>query len=80
MKELRRKKVKKPCSFAEALADLDDFSVPRKKPTTVKIYNQLKNCETGQYQVKPRKVYAGKKERPAKTNRQPCKLRIHFNS
>ena len=72
LKESSRRKVKKPCSFADALADLDDFSVPRKK-TTVAIYNQRKNCETSLYEVKPRKIYARKKEKPTKTNQRPCK-------
>ena len=74
LKESSRRKVKKPCSFAEALADLDGFSVPRKKATSVKFYDQRKNCDSGLYEVKPRKVYARKKGKSGKTNQQPCKF------
>ncbi len=58
----KRKKKKQP-SFADALAELDELSIP-KKTAAIKIYDQKKNCATGLYEVKPRKVYERKNDRP----------------
>ena len=63
------KKKKKQCSFAEALADLDDIpGLSRKKPV-VKIYEQRKDCDTGFYDVKERKSYPRKRGQVPKANK-----------
>eukprot|EP00112_Aurelia_sp_Birch-Aquarium-sp1_P005752 Seg1652.5 transcript_id=Seg1652.5/GoldUCD/mRNA.D3Y31 product="hypothetical protein" protein_id=Seg1652.5/GoldUCD/D3Y31 len=69
-------KKKKQCSFAEALADLDDIpGIPRKKPV-VKIYDQRNDCKTGLYEVKERKIYPRSRERVPKVNKSQAQPNI----
>ena len=55
---------KKPCSFQEALADLELQGAAKKKQPYVSFFEQKKDCTTGHYITKPRKVYHRKKAEP----------------
>eukprot|EP00795_Rhopilema_esculentum_P016199 gene16199-7570_t len=65
-----RKRSQKTQSFEESLKDLDNIDLPgcssRQSPSVV-VVDVRRNCETGQFQRKQRKIYPRKKkEKPAK--------------